>query len=555
MRPPVLLSSATDAEKITYLEIRSCLLASSGGVGKVFLVGAGPGDPGLLTVRARRLLDLADVVVHDALVSDAILESCRRAQLVDVGKRASIHTASQESIHALLIEHARAGRTVVRLKGGDPFVFGRGGEECAALHSAGVPFEVVPGITSGIAALAYAGIPVTHRDLNSAVTLLAGHEKEQAFQDDESAARSASDDAPLASDLDWAALARLPCLVFYMGAKSLKRNAERLLSHGMDSQTPAAAVQWGTTARQRTVVGTLADISQRVLDAGLTAPMIVVVGRVVGLREQCNWFETRPLFGKTVLVTRTRQQSSELSELLVEMGAEPLEAPTIRVVEPTDRAAIVKALRTGGFDWVLFTSTNAPPSLKRFLHDFGFSTRIDLRAIAAAKIGVVGARTAESLRYELCLEPDIVAEESSANGLAETLQQRGEVSGKRFLLLRADIARPRLVQSLKSAGAADVSDVAIYRTEPTTSLPEPIRAALDERRVDWLTFASSSAATNLVKLLGANAAARLQGVKVASIGPQTSRTIRELGLTVTVQARDASIESLVQAMVDHERGS
>lgn len=528
-------------------------MASHGGSGKVFLVGAGPGDPGLLTLRARRLLDLADVVVHDALVSDAILESCGRAQLVDVGKKAARHPVPQQKIHELLIEHARAGKTVVRLKGGDPFVFGRGGEECAALHAAGIPFEVVPGITAGIAALAYAGIPITHRDLNSSVTLVAGHEREQSYQDDESAARSASDEAPLASDLDWSALARQPCLVFYMGAKSLKRNGERLLSHGMDPRTPAAAVHWGTTSRQRTVVGTLADLAQRVADAGLAAPMIVVVGRVVGLREQCNWFETRPLFGKIVLVTRTRQQSSELSERLAETGAEPLEAPTIRVVEPTDRAAIVKALRTGGFDWVLFTSSNAPPSLKRFLHDFGFSARIDLRSVAAAKIGVVGERTAESLRFELCLEPDVVAEESSANGLAETLRQRGEIGGKRFLLLRADIARPRLAQSLKAAGASDVSDIAIYRNEPATSLPAPVRAAIDQRRVDWLTFASSSAATNLVKLLGAHAPTILRGVKVASIGPQTSRTVRELGLTVTVQARDASIESLVQAMVDFER--
>lgn len=527
----------------------------SSGQGRVFLVGAGPGDPGLLTVRGRRLLDQADVVVHDALVTPALLETCSRAQLIDVGKRAADHSLPQEKIHELLIELARSGKTVVRLKGGDPFVFGRGAEECQALRAAGIPFEVVPGITAGIAALAYAGIPVTHRDLNSGFAFVTGHEKELPYQQAPAAARATSEDAAQAGDLDWHALARMPCVVFYMGARSLERNCRRLLEHGMAPTTPAAAVQWGTTARQRTVVGTLGDLPRRVAEAGLAAPMVVVVGRVVSLRECCNWFETRPLFGKTVLVTRTRQQASELSELLLELGAEPIEAPTIRVVEPTDRAAIVKALRSGDFDWVLFTSSNAPPSLKRFLQEFGTPNRIDLRGIASAKIGVVGQRTAESLRFELCLEPDLVAEESSAAGLADALAQRGEVIGKRFLLLRADIARPRLVQSLKAAGAAEVGDVAIYRTEAATALPEPVRNALSERRVDWVTLASSSAATNLVRRLGKDARELLRDVKIASIGPQTSRTVRELGLTVTVEAEDASIESLVQAMVRHEQES
>lgn len=528
-------------------------MRSSAVQGKVYLVGAGPGDPGLLTVRGRRLLDLADVVVHDALVAETLLDSCPRAQKINVGKRAADHSLPQQQIHELLIQHARAGKTVVRLKGGDPFVFGRGGEECEALRQADVPFEVVPGITAGIAALAYAGIPVTHRDLNSGLAFVTGHEKEQPYQQDAAAARAASDEAARAGDLDWGALARLPCLVLYMGARSLERNCQRLLEHGMDPATPAAAVQWGTTARQRTVTGTLADLPRVVADAGLSSPMIVVVGKVVSLRATCNWFETRPLFGQTVLVTRTRQQAGELSDLLLELGAEPIEAPTIRIVEPTDRAAIVRALRSGGFDWVLFTSSNAPPSLKRFLTEFGRPSRIDLRSFAAAKIGVVGERTAESLRFELCLEPDIVAEESSAVGLVDTLQQRGEVGGKRFLLLRADVARPRLVQSLKSAGAAEVSDVTIYRTEPATSLPEPARRALLERRVHWLTFASSSAATNIVKLLGSEAGELLRDLKVASIGPQTSRTIRELGLPVTVQADDASVAALARAMAEYQQ--
>nr|MDQ3625490.1 uroporphyrinogen-III C-methyltransferase [Verrucomicrobiota bacterium] len=297
-------------------------MSKSSEKGAVYLVGAGPGDPGLLTVRGRTLLEQADVVVYDALANPRLLRHTRNAEAIYVGKKAASHSMTQEKINDLLIAKARLGLRVVRLKGGDPFVFGRGGEECEALAAAGVAFEVVPGITAAIAAPAYAGIPVTHRDLNSSFTLLTGHEKEEAYQEGESRARDA---AKGSSDVDWASLAKLPCIAFYMGVKSLPRICQKLVEHGMNSATPAATIQWGTTARQRTVVATLADLPGRVADAKLTPPALTIIGAVVAMRQALSWFERRPLFGQTIVVTRTRQDASALSDRLDELGAEVIE--------------------------------------------------------------------------------------------------------------------------------------------------------------------------------------------------------------------------------------
>src|SRR4051794_40074402 len=287
--------------------------------GIVSLVGAGPGDPGLLTLRGAELLARADVVVYDYLANPQLLAHCRPgAERIYVGKKAASHSMTQEQINALLVEQGKAGKRVVRLKGGDPFVFGRGGEECEALHAAGVSFEVVPGITAALAAPAYAGIPVTHRDLNSSFTFITGHEREEEYKDPDSRGRKP---AVGSSDLDWSSIARLPCVAFYMGVKSLPRICQKLIEHGMPPDMPAATIRWGTRPQQRTVVGTIADLPQRVAEARLAPPALTIIGRVVTLRETMNWFERRPLFGQTIVVTRTRQQASELSHRLTDLGA------------------------------------------------------------------------------------------------------------------------------------------------------------------------------------------------------------------------------------------
>ncbi|HYO09586.1 MAG TPA: uroporphyrinogen-III C-methyltransferase [Tepidisphaeraceae bacterium] len=519
-------------------------MSGSDRAGIVYLVGAGPGDPGLLTVRGQRLLERADVVVYDALSDPRLLAHCPRARQIYVGKRAAAHSFAQEQINALLVEHGLAGKRVVRLKGGDPFVFGRGGEEAEALRAAGVAFEAVPGVTAAIAAPAYAGIPVTHRDFNSSFTLITGHEKEEQYQDEQARARGAAGGA---SDIDWASVAKLPCLAFYMGVKSLPRICAKLIEHGMDPATPAASIQWGTTPRQRTVVGTIADLPQKVVEAKIAPPALTIVGRVVGLRETMNWFERRPLFGQTIVVTRTRQQASDLSQRLEDLGAGVIEAPTIEVHPPTDASHVDAALaRLHEYDWVIFTSANGVAETKRKLLHFG----LDARAFGKAKVAAIGDATAEAIRQQLCLSVELCPESFVAEALADALVERG-ASGRNFLMLRADIARPVLRERLDAAGAAVVHDVAVYETRRAASLPPHLLDALDEARVTCVTFTSSSTATNFVELLGPDYRAKLSGVKLASIGPITTQTLQRLGLQPAVQADRYNVEGLVAAIQQH----
>ena len=296
--------------------------------GIVYLVGAGPGDPGLLTVRSANLLEQADTVVYDYLANPELLSYCPQAEKIYVGKKAATHTMSQDEINQLLVDLGKQGKRVVRLKGGDPFVFGSGGEEAEALVAAGIRFEAVPGITAAIAGPAYAGIPVTHRDFNSSFTLITGHEKEEEYKDDQAQARGAASGS---SDLDWSVIAKLPCVAFYMGVKSLPRICAKLIENGKDPNTPAATIQWGTRTEQRTCVATLKDLPQKIVEQKISSPAITIVGKVVTMRPTINWFENRPLFGKTIVVTRTRQQASELSAELQELGANVIEAPTIEL--------------------------------------------------------------------------------------------------------------------------------------------------------------------------------------------------------------------------------
>jgi uroporphyrinogen III methyltransferase / synthase len=519
--------------------------------GVVYLVGAGPGDPGLITVRGVQLLERADVVVYDYLASPRLLRHCPQARLIYVGKKAAEHTLSQEQINQLLVHEAQAGHQVVRLKGGDPFVFGRGGEECQALAEAGIGFEVVPGITAAIAAPAYAGIPVTHRDFNSSFTLITGHEKEAPYRDPEAQARPLAEGA---SDIDWASIARLPCIAFYMGVKSLGRICQRLIEHGMPPTTPAATIQWGTHARQRTVEGTLADLPARVEQAKIGAPAITIIGRVVETRRTINWFETRPLFGQTIAVTRTREQASELSSMLEELGANVIEAPTIQAEAPRDWSDVDASLRSiqgEGFDWVIFTSTGGVEHTRRRMMQIG----LDARAFGQARIAAVGQATAEAVRQRLGLNVDLCPQTFVAEALADELQHRDAIRGQRFMLLRADIGRPILVERLRDGGAARVEDVSIYRTRKVDALPEELLTALREGKVDWITFTSSSTARNLLELLDQADRSHLAKVKLASIGPITSKTMRDLRLTVAVEAPEHTVPGLVQALLKHVRGS
>lgn len=510
---------------------------------KVYLVGAGPGDPGLITVRGRTLLDHAEVVVYDYLANAQLLNFCRPdAEIIYAGKKAASHSMTQEQINALLVEKGKTGKVVVRLKGGDPFVFGRGGEECEALRAAGVAFEVVPGITAAIGATAYAGIPITHRDFNSSFTLITGHEKEETYKDDEARQREPG----TASDVDWASLAKLPCIVFYMGVKALPRIAAKLIEHGMSPDMPAASIRWGTRPRQRTVTGTLATLAKNVADANLQPPAITIVGKVVSLRPIMNWFETRPLFGQTIVVTRTRQQASDLTARLAELGANVIEAPTIELAAPADIKQIDAALsRAGAYDWIIFTSQNGVSFTRDRLRTMGR----DARVFGNAKIAAIGDATAQAIRDELCLHVDLCPDQFVAEALADALASRGQIAEKKFLMLRADIARPLLRDRLAAGGAAEVNDVPIYETRPATSLPQHLLEAIEQREVNWVTFTSSSTARNFVKLLGETYREKLAGVRIASIGPITTATLRELGLEPTIQAETFNIDGLVDSLV------
>ncbi|MFO8015345.1 MAG: uroporphyrinogen-III C-methyltransferase [Phycisphaerae bacterium] len=501
--------------------------------GIVYLVGAGPGDPGLLTLRGRAVLASADVVVYDALLSPRLLQHAPAgAERVYVGKRSDRHTLPQEEINALLVARARAGQTVVRLKGGDPFVFGRGGEEAVALAEAGVRFEVVPGVTAGVAALAYAGIPATHRDHASALGLITGH-----------AAADKTEDP-----LDWPALARWPgTLVFFMGVANLPRICASLAAAGMDAATPAAAVRWGTTSRQTTVAGTLATLPDRAAEAGLEPPAVIVVGGVVGLRERLAWFETRPLLGRRILVTRARAQASRLVEPLEALGAEAVEAPAIRIEPPEDRGPLFAAARdAGSFDWIVFTSVNGVDAFFEALAETGG----DARALAGVRLATIGPATTERLAGR-GLRADLQPATYTGAAVAEALASAADLGGAAVLLPRADLAPPDLADALAAAGAR-VTEVAAYRTVPDAAGAEAADDDLRERRADWITFTSSSTVRNLVEAAGADVV-RASGAHLASIGPTTSAALREAGLAPTVEAAEHTIPGLVAAILEYER--
>jgi uroporphyrinogen III methyltransferase/synthase len=495
----------------------------------VYLIGAGPGDPGLLTVRGRACLRRAEVVVYDYLVNAALLdEAPSGAEIIDAGKRKGAQTFTQQAINELLIDRARRGRTVARLKGGDPFIFGRGGEEALALADADVPFEVVPGVTSVVAVPAYAGIPLTHRDYAATVVLATGHE----------------DSNKPASAIPWDDLASTQgTLVFVMGMTNLTGIATRLVERGRSPETPVAVIRWGTHPRQETVVGTLATIAQDAVRLDLQPPGLIVVGEVVALRDRLAWFEQRPLFGRTVIVTRPKGQSTELTARLREAGAEVLDAPVIRLEPPASWDEVDRAIAVlRRYRWVVFTSVNAV----RFFFDHLLASGRDARSLGDARVAVIGERTATVVRgYGIV--PDLVADDSTGEGLAVALAKE-DLAGAAILFPRARVAREVLPEALAARGAK-VDLVTVYENRPVGVVSDRVWDALRQGERTIVTFTSASTVTAFLDALGADAGSRMRGVTVACLGPTTADAARARGLDPRVQPARQTMAALVDALV------
>ena len=505
--------------------------------GKVWLVGAGPGDPGLITVKGRRVLAQADVVLYDALSHPALLAECRPdAELRDVGKRAGVRNPPQTVITEQLIELARAGKRVARLKGGDPFLFARGAEEASALALAGIPFEVVPGISSPVATSAYAGISMTHRDVSSSVTFITGSDRA----------------GKPWSSVAWQKLATATdTLCIVMGMKRLESIAAALVQGGRSPETPVAVVQWGSWPQQRVLVATLGNIAEETRAAALTNPAVVIVGEVVKLREQLKWFDALPLFSKRLLVPRAAHQAQSTADAIRERGAEPVLFPMLEMVPPPDPGKVVtaiEALADGAYDWVLFTSANGVTRFFDALTDRG----LDARAFGRARIGVIGPKTAEAFSAR-GIRPDVCAKDYIGEGLARAVMEG--VPPDRVLIPRALEARDVLPRMLQDAGAR-VDVVPVYETKPVgEARRDQLIRMLEERQLDAILFASSSTVDALVALLGDRAASLLADVDVACIGPVTQATAEGHGLEVAVHAERFTIDGLLDALADHYAGA
>ncbi|MDB6130010.1 MAG: uroporphyrin-III C-methyltransferase [Verrucomicrobiales bacterium] len=499
--------------------------------GIVYLVGAGPGDPGLLTVRAAELLKRADVVFYDALVNKSILRLANKsAELIYAGKRSKDHAIPQVDLNQLLIDKAREGKNVVRLKGGDPYIFGRGGEEAEELRKAKVSFEVVPGISSTVAAPNYAGIPVTHRSHCSSYTVITGHE----------------DPTKPDTVIDWKQVAQFPgTKIVLMGVERIGEIAEKMILGGAQKTTPIAMIRWGTTGKQQTLVATLGTIADSVKQAGFAAPAVTVIGDVVKLRPALNWFEERPLFGKRVVVTRTREQASQFSEQLMEKGAEVLEIPTIKITPPGNLGFLGDAMvALNTYDWIVFTSPNGVTAFFEYFFK-GFD---DLRCLGALRIAAVGPATAAKLK-ELHLAIDVMPEEYIAGKIAVAMEKFASVENSKVLLLRAEVATPELPQELTALGAI-VDDVPVYKTVPET---EDLNGAAEdflENGADWIAFTSSSTVENFHSRFNLpEIMVKHPHLKILSIGPETTKALTALELTPALQAQKHTIQGMVDALL------
>ncbi len=504
--------------------------------GKVYLVGAGPGDPGLITLRGKYLLEQAEVVVYDYLANKRFLNHApESAELIYVGKKGhGLHAYTQEGINRLLVERAKQGKTIVRLKGGDPFIFGRGGEEIEELVSENIDFEVVPGVTSATAAATYAGIPITHRDYTASVAFVTGHE----------------DPTKKRSNIYWEKLATgAGTIVIFMGIKTLPNITKKLMAHGRDPETPVAVVRWASTPQQHSVEGTLTTITDVVQQADIKPPALVIIGDVVKLRSTIDWFEKRPLFGKRMVVTRTRQQASDLVSRLEENGADCLEYSTIHIEPVDDYQPLDAAIeRIDDYQWLLFTSLNAITYFFKRLYEQGR----DSRHLAALKIAAVGKATAEEL-LKYGLHADLIPEKFTGQGLAEALLQ-SPLEGSKILLPRALRASELLPETLTDAGA-EVTIVPVYQNIPPQGRKKELREQLKSGAIDLVTFTSSSTVTNFLAMVDTTTNDELhrlmKNVTIAAIGPITAETVEKNGLAVHIQPERYTIIDMVDAIVEH----
>jgi uroporphyrinogen III methyltransferase/synthase len=500
-------------------------MSTTGGKnGKVYLVGAGPGDLGLVTLRAKDCVKNADVVVYDHLANPDILGWAKdEAEIIYSGKQPG-ESRTQQEINALLVDKAREGKQVVRLKGGDPFVFGRGGEEAQEIAAAGIPFEIVPGITSAIAGPAYAGIPITHRAHNSHVTFFTGHE----------------DPTKTGSAIDYGALAKLGgTQVMLMGVERLGAVTSEMLKHGVRSDLPVALIRWATTGQQRTLTGTLSDIAQKAEANNFEAPALAVFGDVVSLRDRLSWYDKRPLLGKRIVVTRTRKQAGILSDKLRALGAHVIELPTIRIEPPTNLREFAELVQDAhGYDWIVFTSANG---VDAFFEIF-FKLYDDAREIGGVRIAAIGPATAQRVK-DFHLHVDLQPEDFVAEGVVREFKKQGSIENERILVVRAEKAREVLPKELSAAGAI-VDEAFAYRTVPETRDLTGARRQLAEGGADVITFTSSSTVENFLAL----GLPWPKGMRVASIGPITSKTVRDHGLNVDIEARRHDIDGLVKAI-------
>jgi uroporphyrinogen III methyltransferase/synthase len=497
--------------------------------GKVFLVGAGPGDPGLITVRGKQLIDSADAIVYDALANRNLLPSGAKEtgspELYFVGKRGGDErSVSQDQINDTLIRLAREGKRVVRLKGGDPLVFGRGGEEGQALNDAGVPFEIVPGITAGIAAPAYAGIPVTHRGIATSVTFVTGSEQP----------------GKATTQTNWNALAKAGgTIVIYMGVRTLPEIATALIEGGMPPETPAAAIQWGTHPKQRTVVATLDTLAERASESGITAPVITVIGYSVILRDELNWFESRPLFGRRIVVTRAAVQAPLLSEKLRDLGADVIEMPATRIAR-LDLAPLRNAINgIGEYQWLIFTSQNAVSIFWEQLLGAGR----DARALAGIRVAAIGPATAGAL-LEHGIVVDVVPERFVAESLLEKLSSRDDLAGSSVLYVTAEGARDLLPEGLGRVGAR-IERIEAYKSIPDGAESSKLARTIERGGVDLVTFTSASSVRGYVDAVGEELSRR---VPAASIGPVTSQAVNDAGIELGIEATESTIDGLVNAI-------
>ena len=496
----------------------------------VYLVGAGPGDYKLITIRGLECIRKADTIVYDRLADSRLLSEARQGvEFIYVGKASSNHAMRQEDINQLLVDKALEGKCVVRLKGGDPFVFGRGGEEALHLLANGVPFEVVPGITSAIAVPAYAGIPVTHRGIATSFAVITGHE----------------DPTKGESTMRWDKLAGgVDTLVFLMGVENLPYITAKLTEHGRSPETPAAVIRWGTRPDQRVLVTTVGKAAQEVAEQGITPPAIFLVGEVASLCRELAWFDKRPLFGRKIVVTRSREQASALTADLEAMGAQCLEAPAIKIKSLDDYTRVDQAIDDlSGYEWLIFTSVNG---VEQFF-DRMRQRRLDARSIGGAKVAAIGTATAAALESR-GIYPDIIPAEFRAEGVVEALSGMVK-AGDKVLIPRAKVARDLLPEKLAEYGAK-VDVVPVYTTETADTDGQALYQMIEQGEIDLVTFTSSSTVTNLLKLLGENAANLLSKVTVACIGPITAGTCLEHGIKPAVIAEEYTIKGLVEAIVN-----